>query len=235
MLLLCAASPVHSAIQLTDSNHIGVTGPVTDRSVRRWTRELTACTADPMYVYINSPGGSVVAGHGFVNALRHKKDGGQKVVCIAEFAASMAFIILQACEDRVVMDHSIAMQHQMSLVVGGSLGASRSRMALAEQMESAMVSMQARRLGLEESEFREMTRDDWWLYGSNIVNKSVADRLDVVGCTPALSQSAKTKCPITSKESRLQHTDVLRLDPDLVLLPLLNPRLLVLQDAIPDN
>lgn len=202
MFYICLAALVLSNTQdhltLTASNHIAVTGPVRTSSVTRWTKALVKSSADPLYIYINSPGGSVVAGHAFINALDHKVASGQHVVCVADFAASMAFAILQACPERVVMGHSIAMQHQMSLMVGGSLGETRSRMQLANQMERALVFRQAERLNLTHLDFVEKTRDDWWLYGKGIVEDRAADKVMTVGCSPLLIVNQDSDCPITA-------------------------------------
>ena len=195
---LALSSQLPDRITLTTSNHVAVTGMVLTSSVTRWTKALAECSADPMYLYINSPGGSVVAGHSFINALEHKISGGQHIICVADFAASMAFAILQACPERIVMGHSIAMQHQISLMVGGSLGETRSRMRLADQMEAALVARQAERLNLSHAEFVEKTRDDWWLYGEGIVQEKAADKVLNVGCSPSLIASRMIECPITA-------------------------------------
>lgn len=219
IIALVASSFTGNPVTLTSSNHISLAGTVTDKSVRKWTRALGSCSADPMYLYINSPGGSVVAGHGFINALKHKQQGGQKIVCIAEFAASMAFAILQACPERAIMGHSIAMQHQMSLIVGGSLGAARSRMALAEQMERSLVEMQAKRLNLSREEFVSRTQDDWWLYGRDIITEKVADTFVEVGCGAGLLASKERKCPLTTSPGLEQQSVAGPPCPGVVLLP----------------
>jgi ATP-dependent Clp protease protease subunit len=185
-------------ISLTVSNTVHLAGPVTEDSVRRWTRELALKTESPVYLYIDSPGGSVVAGSAFINAIEHQAAAQQKIVCIAEFAASMAFTILLACPRRVAMHHSIGMQHQMSLFVMGNLKSVQSRMLLAEAMERAMVKAQCDKLDMTAEEFREKTRDDWWLYGAELLGSGAVDDIATVGCAPSMAGKS-SKCPLTAE------------------------------------
>ena len=52
---------------------------------------------NPIYLYINSHGGEVVAGNNLINYLLYNN---KNIICIANYAASMAFAILQACNKR---------------------------------------------------------------------------------------------------------------------------------------
>ena len=47
------------------------------------------------------------------------------VRCIAENFMSMAFILFEACDERLVLPHSIEMQHQMSFSLGGEIESMR--------------------------------------------------------------------------------------------------------------
>ena len=74
-----------------------------------------------IYIYISSPGGSVMEGMKIVDLIKSLEKSGRQVSCISDFSASMAFIILQSCPKRLATFSSILMQHQMSLGLEGNI------------------------------------------------------------------------------------------------------------------
>jgi len=75
--------------------------------------------AKPIYMLINSPGGSVAIGMTIVDAMRAAKLSGVTFKCAsAVMAASMAFTILSECDKRYVLYHTRLLFHPISF--GGS-------------------------------------------------------------------------------------------------------------------
>ena len=60
-------------------------------------------------VYIDSPGGSVLAGVKIIDQIEK-----YQMSCIASKAISMGFVIFQSCHNRLVTSSSQLMQHQIS-------------------------------------------------------------------------------------------------------------------------
>lgn len=173
-------------IELTSTNHVALRGPVTENSVTMLMVNMSKIEDNDIVLYLSSPGGSVIAGQLLIQQINYLQRRGRKVHCVADFAASMAFAIMQACNDRYVTPSSILMQHQMSLGVRGNIFNIRSHMELMESFETDMTRRQASRMGLSEEEFTQKITSDWWLYGDQSVENKAADAVVQVGCTKNL-------------------------------------------------
>ena len=108
-------------IELTTNNSVILRGPVNSISVSKWIYNINKIKTDDIYIYIKSPGGSVTSGNLFIEQIKSLSESGKNIHCIAEFAASMAFIILQSCPNRYGLFSSILMQHQISFGISGNL------------------------------------------------------------------------------------------------------------------
>lgn len=74
--------------------------------------ELSAASTAPIYILINSPGGSVYAGLQFINAMEVAKSRGVVFHCIVPgMAMSMAFQFLLTCNKRYALEHSMLLWH----------------------------------------------------------------------------------------------------------------------------
>jgi ATP-dependent protease ClpP protease subunit len=90
---------------------------VGDGSSKKSPAELAS---EPVYIIINSPGGAVLAGTQFVNAMRIAKERGVTLKCLVPvLAASMAFIIFNECSERYALDQSIFLWHAVRTVLFG--------------------------------------------------------------------------------------------------------------------
>lgn len=91
------------------------------RTLEAWHREDPAC---PMEIRINSPGGSVVHGMSLVDQLtRYSQRGGgshELTITVRGFAASMAAIILQTADIRLMGSEAYLLVHEPSGVAEGS-------------------------------------------------------------------------------------------------------------------
>ena len=77
---------------------------------------------DPIYLVINSPGGSVVAGLQVITTMRIAQSRGVTIKCIVPMmAASMAFQIFAECDERYAFDNSLLLWHPIRVTVNGVL------------------------------------------------------------------------------------------------------------------
>lgn len=164
-------------ILLTKDNHAAISGKINDKLANTFLVSASQLDNDA-FIFINSPGGSVLAGNKIVRHVRHKN-----YTCIADHAASMAFVIMQACARRYVTSTSVLMQHQQSLEVGGDLQAINAYLSMVNAIERDLSQLQASRIGMKEEEFRQRTMSEWWLYGNDIITNRVADKLVHVECS----------------------------------------------------
>ena len=178
------STPVKSVV-LTTKNVITIKGPISGSTESSFATALfsTDYDDDEVVVFLDSPGGSIVAGNGIIASM---KASGKKIICVAKFAASMAFVILQSCDKRYVLDSSIIMQHVASYGVNGQAPNNVSMVNFLEKMVETMDRKQAKRIGLEYDEFKARTRNDLWLYGVDAVSFGAADEVVNVTCTSRL-------------------------------------------------
>jgi ATP-dependent protease ClpP protease subunit len=166
-------------IELTPNNHVSVRGTITNAVADSFTKDIIL--NDPLYVFIDSNGGSVMAGNRMMEQLSQRN-----ITCIATKAYSMAFVLLQACTTRYVLSTSTAMQHQQSLGVRGDLMAVQSYLDMVHAMEEHLTKFQADRIGMHPDKFKTLTNTEWWLFGQDIIDEGVADGLTTLSCSKDL-------------------------------------------------
>lgn len=172
--------------EMTAKNTVVLRGEVTSSSISRVIRQINESSEKELYLFITSPGGSIIAGNQLVYLLKTTE---KKITCVANIAVSMAFVILQACENRVVLPHAIVMQHVASYGLRGEAPNNLSRVKFLHRMIRQMDEAQAKRIGMSYKEFKSKIRNDWWLFGDESVKSNVADRVGTVKCSPELTKS----------------------------------------------
>lgn len=75
----------------------------------------------PIYIVINSPGGSVLTGSQIISAMHVAKSRGHKFICaVPVLAASMGFQIFVHCDQRYALENALLLFHPMSVELNGS-------------------------------------------------------------------------------------------------------------------
>lgn len=106
-------------LELTQGRTIEIRGQVTGMILHKADALLSLATVDgdwdqPIDLIINSPGGYVAPGMQFVAAMRIAQERGYTIRCVVPtLAASMAFIILNECDERYVFDTSYLLWHSI--------------------------------------------------------------------------------------------------------------------------
>lgn len=178
-------------IVLTDQNCVSLRGPVTGPSVTRVMQDLNAVSAtgdskDPIYLVLNTPGGSVMAGLGlmqYINTLR------RPVHVVANFAASMGFHILQSSKIRYITKYGTIMSHRASGGFEGDIPqqvASRFKhiVDLVEKMDDQVISRTNGKY--TRKSYGELIRDEYWAVGKNAINDRFADSIAELKCDRTL-------------------------------------------------
>ena len=190
ILLLCVVLCAQKAtadqkISLNEDNLVVLRGEVTSESVANVSKQILSSSKDELYLFISSPGGSIMAGQSLMYAI---STSGKKINCIVSFGASMAFAIFQSCHKRYVLPHSVLMQHVASYGIQGQDPNNRSQLKLLTEVIDSLDSFQAKRLKMSVADFKSKTRDDWWLYGQSSVENKAADAVVAVSCSKELAQ-----------------------------------------------
>jgi len=176
---------------LTSHNTVVLRGVVNGESVAQTMQKIMSNPNKKIYLFISSPGGSIVDGLHLVTLLRTTN---KDVTCITNFSASMAFVIMQSCKHRLVTDDGVMMQHVASYGLNeGPLPNNHSMVGFIEAMVKSMDVMQAKRLGISYTDFKAKTRDDWWLYGKASVRNHTADDVVSVSCSNELVNKTTTE------------------------------------------
>jgi len=188
-----ALAAPQSAVILDKGNFIKLTGEISEKTTNEFISNILLKQNDKVLtIYIASGGGSVLDGARLVQTVRDLKKvkPAMHIRCYAAYAASMAFVILQAiCDERLVGEVSTLMQHQATFGVSGRDGEVQARVGMITSITQWMDALQAKRLGITVRELRERSRDEWWLVGEQSVKANAADGSAAVLCTPALTKS----------------------------------------------
>lgn len=150
----------------------------------------TLSSTKPLYLFLNTPGGSIQSGLELIEAL---KGLGRPVNTVTLFAASMGFQIAQNLNDRLILKNGVLMSHHASGEFAGSFGGiSPSQMdsryqfwldrvkELDEQTVSRTNGKQTYKSYTEEYDH------ETWLTGTKAVVRGYADRVVTVKCDLSL-------------------------------------------------
>lgn len=162
-------------------NTVFLRGPVDGASVSKAVEAIEKAKGSEVYLFIQSPGGSVIDGMTLVNYIRSSD---KKIVCVADVAISMAFVTLQACDERLSTANSIAMQHHMAF--GAQFGEAPNVKSFVDFLlgiEKDMNVQQAKRIGLTLEAFEQKVDRDWWTFGESVAKNNVTDRQATSTCS----------------------------------------------------
>jgi ATP-dependent protease ClpP protease subunit len=172
---------------LNESNSITLRGPIDAAAASKFVLALGKITADEVTIVINSPGGLVTAGNRIVDAIRASK---AKITCIPIIAASMAFVITQACDVRMATSASLLMQHQVSGGMEGPYENMKSQFEFMKALRDESDELQASRIGMTVEAFEKMVLSDVWFTGAKALKANVVDKLGYATCSKeSLSQT----------------------------------------------
>ena len=175
-----------ASIILNENNTVILDEDIDNNLISKIIYQLILKEGDsPIYLYINSPGGEVLAGNNLINYLLYNN---KNIICIANYAASMAFAILQACSKRYGTKYSTFMQHQIQLEIKNSKASIDTYMRFADNLQNDFIKFQSKRIGKSESDFYNKIKNDWWLTGTEAIKENVIDDIVLVGCDKDLTK-----------------------------------------------
>ena len=177
------AAAVPAVINLTETNHATLIGEVEPDSITKVILKLNSIKEETAYLFIDSPGGSVLAGHVLIEYFSTSK---KNIVCVAKMAISMAHQILQACPHRVGMTTNILMQHRMTAGVQGNPDNMAGLLSVLTKMEIQLNTMSAKRIGVSIDEFFKKVSKEWWTFGSESKKLNIVDDIRHVSCDATL-------------------------------------------------
>lgn len=134
-------------------------------------------SSNPVFLVIDSPGGSVDAGMNFINTMRAAKEARNvKVTCvITSRAYSMAAIIAAACHKTYILPTADMMFHNVTYGVRGTPALIKSRTTHMESYIKELEALIASQLGMPLSTYEALTRDELWLTARQAAAKGFVD------------------------------------------------------------
>lgn len=182
-----STTPQH--IVLTKTNFVAMDFDVTPVTVDFVINKLESLDkSKPRYLYLRSPGGEVIAGTRLVEYL--KSADGKGVVAIAQFAASMAFVTLQASETRLITQTGVLMSHGISGGIQGNVQEIEKQLEFMKKLENLLLDLLADRLGLSRESLRAKHNPEWWIVGVNeAIKANAVDGVASVTCSTEVKAS----------------------------------------------
>jgi ATP-dependent protease ClpP protease subunit len=194
---LMSQSTNSRSITLTQNNSVLLSGPVNEKSVANVQVNLgkiaaKAPTGSIVYLLLDTPGGSVLAGNQLIDYIKGLNVT-VKPVCL--FCASMGYHIFQSLNERLVQESSILMSHRVSLSgVGGQIpGELITMVKFYADMSQEMDEKVAKRLGVDVKVYQASIYDELWLTGTQAVKGNHADRMAKFQCNEALLTGKRTE------------------------------------------
>lgn len=174
-----------NTVELNETNHVALVEEVSGNSVSNIILSLEKLSSQdkPTYLYINSPGGSIIDGISLVNYLLSSN---KKIICVAQFAASMAHAILESCPERLGTPTNILIQHRASTQASGNTQELTSSLVVLGGLENTLNIMESDRIGIPLYKYKELVNPIWTTYGQQSVDTNRLDGLVNVICSPEL-------------------------------------------------
>lgn len=135
--------------------------------------EMNQDSKKPIYVVLNSPGGSVVDGAAFISAMQVSR-APVYTVCYT-FCASMAAVILEYGTKRYATDRSLIMFHPASVGASGDVDRIDSFITTIQRYVDKMDIEISKRLGMTLDEYKVKTSVEYWVDSEDALAENVID------------------------------------------------------------
>lgn len=152
-------------------------GPIGGKGTLNAAKQITILgrTKDPLYVVINSGGGSVFDGAAVIEAM-DAAQGPVHTVCIS-FCASMGAMIFEHGDQRMVFNRSILMFHPASSGMEGELDRMISQLLAVQRFIKKMEVEVATRAGLSFDQYKALAAKELWLESDSAISQHFADKI----------------------------------------------------------
>jgi ATP-dependent Clp protease protease subunit len=146
-----------------------------------WSRQHPGCEIE---IQINSPGGSIFDGFALIDFIRDLREHDHHVTMVAlGMAASMAGVLLQAADTRVIGANCFMLIHEGSLGAIGDFGDVEDRVQLMGQMHDRILALFEERATpinpktTKQFIRRRWQRKDWWFPGHEALKLGFVDQV----------------------------------------------------------
>lgn len=124
---------------------------------------------------VHSPGGDVFEGTAIYNLLKHHPARVEGYV--DGLAASMATVILMACDVVYIPENGLMMIHKPWGITGGDADDMRRYVELLDKIEDTMVMAYASKTGKSAEDIKALLKEETWMTGKEAIEAGFADQL----------------------------------------------------------
>lgn len=186
-MLLNIAYAKDVSIVLTEENSVVFNQPVSAEYTSQKTLEILNKSANtsPLYLVLDTPGGSVLAGLKFIDAIKSLNI---KVHTVTLFAASMGYQIAQELGTRYITPSGTLMSHRgaISGISGQIPGELNARINFIASILDGMSERAAKRVNMSKKEYDDKIVNELWSFGQQAVDTNQADLVANVTCDSSL-------------------------------------------------
>lgn len=174
-------------ITLDGDNFFAVTSTFNELLLEEFSRKVMTYEGDDMYVYFDSPGGSVFA---MTRIMGIMKSSDVNFICVARFAASAAFAMFQTCDERYMLYDGILMQHNASIGIRDELPRIRTLLNVIERIIDDVEKDISERLKISFEKYKRLINSNLWLSANEAIDKNAADAvINSITCSKRLIES----------------------------------------------
>lgn len=193
-IICCTAFAKNEELVLTEDNSIVFNQKVSTDYASKKTLEVMkkAKKGIPLFLVLDTPGGSVTAGLAFIDAIKSLK---VPVHTITIFAASMGYQFVQELGNRYITPSGTLMSHRGAVggLSGQVPGELNSRLNHIQSILNGMSSRAAARVGMSKQDYDAAIINELWVSGEDAVNSKHADKLVNVICDKNLTDGTYTE------------------------------------------
>jgi ATP-dependent protease ClpP protease subunit len=149
-----------SSYVFSEGNFFPITTEFSRSLAANFTEKILSHQGKELLLYFNSPGGSVIA---LSNMVRVMKSSNIKFTCIANFAASAAFMLFEHCDNRILLSDGVLMSHNWS---GGFAGEAPRILTLFNTVQSIVDDLEAvviNKMSLDNEEYKKLINNNLWM------------------------------------------------------------------------
>jgi ATP-dependent protease ClpP protease subunit len=194
-LSFAASAYERKEITLNSSNSVVFNQAVRQDYVAKKSLEIALKSAklpatQPIYLVLQTPGGSVMDGNNFIDFVKALK---RPVHTIVIFAASMGYQITQELGTRYILPSGMLMSHRgaVSGLSGQVPGELNARLGMLESVLNGMNERAAKRVGMSKQAYQNAIINELWIGGDQAVAKGHADFVASAKCDKSLNGTYK--------------------------------------------
>jgi len=129
----------------------------------------------PIYLEINSPGGSIIDGLAIIDTMQHIKP--EIITIVSGLAASMGAIIASAGDKRYAYPNAQIMLHAASGMVGDYMNHMKDRTGWLEKISNRIKKILKEKTVLTEKEYFKMDNGELWLNSKEALKLKLIDKI----------------------------------------------------------